>query len=97
MFSAYTLPGQFSALTIGGNVEWQGKTTADGEGPNGETYSQGSLAVVDLLANYRFTDHLSLAVHVENIFDKTYYSGLYLGSARYGEPRAVKFTLRGTL
>ncbi|PZU60766.1 MAG: hypothetical protein DI554_14350, partial [Sphingobium sp.] len=68
-----------------------------GEGPNGETYSQGSLAVVDLLANYRFTDHLSLAVHVENIFDKTYYSGLYLGSARYGEPRAVKFTLRGTL
>ncbi len=97
MFSAYTLPGQFSALTIGGNVEWQGKTTADGEGPNGETYSQGSLAVVDLLANYRFTDHLSLSVHVENIFDKTYYSGLYLGSARYGEPRAVKFTLRGTL
>ena len=36
-------------------------------------------------------------IRVENIFDKTYYSGLYLGSARYGEPRAVKFTLRGTL
>ncbi|WP_420145468.1 TonB-dependent receptor domain-containing protein [Sphingobium sp.] len=97
MFSAYTLPGRFSALTIGGNVEWQGRTTADGEGPNGETYSQGSLTVVDLLASYRFTDHFSLAVHVENVFDKIYYSGLYLGSARYGEPRVVKLTPHGTL
>lgn len=97
MFTAYTLPGKLDALTVGGNLRWQGKTTADGLGPNGETYIQGSLAVVDLLTNYRFSQQLSLAVHVDNILDKTYYSGLYVGSARYGEPRALTVTLRGTL
>lgn len=97
MFTAYRLPGKLSGLTIGGNVRWQDKTTADGTGPNGETYTQDSLAIVDLLASYRFSDHLSLAVHVDNIFDKTYYSGVYIGSARYGSPRAFTVTLRGTL
>jgi outer membrane receptor for ferric coprogen and ferric-rhodotorulic acid len=97
MFTAYTLPGKLDALTVGGNLRWQGKTTADGLGPNGETYIQGSLAVVDLLTNYRFSQRLSLAVHVDNILDKTYYSGLYVGSSRYGEPRAFTVTLRGAL
>jgi len=97
MFTAYTLPGKWDALTLGGNLDWRSRTTADGQGPNGETYTQGSLAVVDLLASYRLSDRLSLAVRLDNVFDKTYYSGLYLGSARYGEPRAFSVTLRGTM
>lgn len=97
MFTSYRLPGNLEGLTLGGNLRWQGKTTAEGEGPNGEVYTQGSLAVVDLLASYRFSQRLSLAVHLDNVFDKTYYSGLFLGSARYGMPRNVTVTLRGKL
>ncbi|WP_159980516.1 MULTISPECIES: TonB-dependent siderophore receptor [unclassified Novosphingobium] len=97
MFTAYRLPGKLDGMTVGGNLRWQGKTTADGVGPNGEIYTQGSLAIVDLLANYRFYERLSLGVHIDNIFDKTYYSGLFIGSARYGMPRSFTATLRGTL
>ncbi|NWK94387.1 TonB-dependent siderophore receptor [Sphingobium lactosutens] len=97
MFTSYKLPGELDGLTLGGNLRWQGRTTADGEGPNGEIYTQGSLAIVDLMANYRFSDRLSLAVHADNIFDKTYYSGLAIGSSRYGTPRAFTVTLRGAL
>lgn len=97
MFTAYRLPGALEALMVGGNLKWQSKTTADGTGPNGETYTQGSLATLDLLANYRFSEHFSLTAHVDNVFDKKYYSGLYIGSARYATPRAFTLTLRGTL
>jgi outer membrane receptor for ferric coprogen and ferric-rhodotorulic acid len=97
MFTSYRLPGHLEGLTLGGNVRWQGKTTAESKGPNGETYTQGSLAIVDLMASYRFSQRLSLAVHADNVFDKTYYSGLFIGSARYGSPRAVTVSLRGTL
>ncbi|MFK4873793.1 TonB-dependent siderophore receptor [Novosphingobium sp. ZW T3_23] len=97
MFTAYSLPGDLDGLTLGGNVNWQGKTTADGTGPNDEIYTQGSFAIVDLMANYRLSPQFSLAVHVDNVFDKTYYSGLFIGSARYGSPRAFTVTLRGTL
>jgi len=97
MFSTYRLPGKLRGLTLGSNLRWQSKTIADGTGPNGQTFTQGALAIVDLLASYRFSDHLSLAVHADNIFDKTYYSGLFIGSSRYGAPRSVTATLRATL
>jgi len=97
MFTTNRLPGELDGLTLGGNLTWQGKTTADGEGPNGEIYTQGSFAIVDLLASYRFSQRLSLAVHLDNLFDKTYYSGLFIGSARYGSPRAFSASLRASL
>jgi len=97
MFTAYNLSGKLEGLTLGGNLRWQGKARTEYAGPTGEYYTQGSLAIVDLMANYRFSPRLSLAVHVDNVLDKTYYSGLYVGSARYGSPRAFSVTLRGTL
>lgn len=96
MFTSYKLPGQLEGLTLGGNVRWQSKSIADGTGPNGEIYTQGSLAIVDLLASYRLTQQLSLAAHLNNVFDKTYYSGLYIASSRYGTPRNFSVTLRGS-
>ncbi len=97
MFTTYRLPGALEALMVGGNLNWQGKTTADGTGPNGEIYTQGSLATLDLLANYRISERFSVTAHVDNVFDKKYYSGLYIGSSRYATPRAATLTLRGTL
>lgn len=97
MFTSYRLPGNLDGLMLGGNLRWQSKTTADGTGPNGETYTQGSLAIVDLMVNYRVSPRFSVAAHLDNVFDKTYYSGLYIGSARYGSPRTFTLTLRGKL
>lgn len=97
MFTSYRLPGKLDGLMLGGNLRWQSKTTADGTGPNGETYTQGSLAIVDLMVNYRVSPRFSVAAHLDNVFDKTYYSGLYIGSARYGSPRGFTLTLRGKL
>ncbi|MFT4053568.1 MAG: TonB-dependent siderophore receptor [Novosphingobium sp.] len=97
MFTAYNLSGKLEGLTLGGNLRWQGKARTEYAGPTGEYYTQGSLAIVDLMANYRISPQFSVAVHADNVFDKTYYSGLYVGSARYGSPRAFSVTLRGTM
>lgn len=97
MFTTYRLPGDLDGLTIGGNLQCQGKGRTEYAGPNGVFYTQGSLATLDLMAQYRFSDHLTLAAHLDNVFDKTYYSGLSTGSARYAAPRSLIFTLRGSL
>jgi outer membrane receptor for ferric coprogen and ferric-rhodotorulic acid len=97
MFTTYRLPGDLDGQTLGGNLLWQGKTRAEYAGPNNVFYTQGSLATLDLMASYRFSERLSLTAHLDNVFDATYYSGLATGSARYATPRNVSVTLRGTL
>ncbi len=97
MFTSYRLPGELDALSLGGNLRWQSSSRAEGEGPNGEIFTQGSLAIADIFASYRLTERVSVAAHLDNIFDKTYYSGVYLGAARFGTPRSFTLTLRGKL
>lgn len=97
MFTTYRFPGDLDNLTIGGNLRWQGKTTATGTGPGGRVYTQNSTAVVDLMANLRLSDRFSLAAFVDNVTDKKFYSGLTLGSARFETPRSFRLTLRGAL
>ena len=54
---------------------------------------QDSLFLVDLLAKYRVNEQLSVALNLNNAFDKTYYSGMqYIG--RYGEPRNLVASAR---
>ena len=49
--------------------------------------------LVDLLAKYRVNEQLSVALNLNNAFDKTYYSGMqYIG--RYGEPRNLVASAR---
>jgi outer membrane receptor for ferric coprogen and ferric-rhodotorulic acid len=97
MFTTYRLPGKLDGVTLGGNLLWQSAGRAEYAGPNGIFYTQGSLATLDLMAQYRFSEHLTLVAHLDNVFDKTYYSGLSTGSARYATPRNLVLTLRGTL
>lgn len=81
-------------LTIGGNLRWQGKIYTEGSGPNGETFTQDSLTLVDLMAKYALTSNVSLALNVNNVFDKSYYSGLSWATGVYGEPRNMMVTAR---
>lgn len=57
---------------------------------------QGSYAVADLRGGYRITDNLSLALNVNNLFDRTYYARISsTGRGNYyGAPRTVFASVR---
>lgn len=82
-FTSYRLPGELDKLTVGGGVNWQSKV-----GTDLHTFSQGDYAIVNLMARYQLTQHLSASVNLDNVFDRKYYSmsGLY---GTYGSPRSV--------
>ncbi|MGE0625573.1 MAG: TonB-dependent siderophore receptor [Pseudomonadales bacterium] len=87
LFTTY----DWNRLTVGGGVNWEGKSYTDVTNPaTGETEraSQDDYALVNLMARYQFTDRLSAQLNVSNLLDETYYSqiGFYTQLA-YGEPR----------
>ncbi|WP_053158727.1 TonB-dependent receptor [Pseudomonas sp. P1.8] len=100
LFSTYRLPGRWSALTLGGGVNWQSEFFGNVFQPNpadsvnvgqDSTITQHSYALVDVMARYRFNEHLSTTLNVKNLFDKTYYTGLgNFGTGFYGEPRSLQ-------
>lgn len=55
-------------------------------------------AVVDLQAGYKFNEHLTAVLSVNNVFDKKYYERVGGTSVFnfYGEPRSFNFKLTGT-
>ncbi|MFJ7792957.1 TonB-dependent siderophore receptor [Pseudomonas sp. NPDC096950] len=99
VFSTYRLSGALENLTVGGGVNWQSEFFGNVFQPNpndGGQYAritQQSYYLVDVMARYRFNEHLSTALNVKNLFDKTYYTGLgNFGTGFYGEPRSVQLT-----
>ncbi|MES2697190.1 MAG: TonB-dependent siderophore receptor [Verrucomicrobiota bacterium] len=90
----YQLPGRWNRLTLGTGVNWQGEQIGYGvSSPAGPvTVEQSAFALVNLFANYRFTDHLSAALSVRNALDKNYWATL--DYPNYGEPRSVQLSLR---
>ena len=104
VFSTYRLSGTLEKLTVGGGVNWQSEFFGHVFQPNpndrvnlgqSSKISQQSYALVDVMARYRFNDHLSTTLNVKNLFDQTYYTGLgNFGTGFYGEPRNVQLTTR---
>ncbi|MGF6129196.1 outer membrane receptor for ferric coprogen and ferric-rhodotorulic acid [Pseudomonas frederiksbergensis] len=101
VFSTYRLPGILENLTVGGGVNWQSEffgnvfqPSPDGSGQYARI-TQESYYLVDVMARYRFNEHLSSTLNVKNLFDKTYYTGLgNFGTGFYGEPRSVQLTTK---
>ncbi|GAA5233126.1 TonB-dependent siderophore receptor [Verticiella sediminum] len=94
LFTTYRMDGLVDGLTLGGGVRWQSKIYSENQGPNQDaTFTQPAYAVVDLLARYDISPRLSTALHVYNLFDKSYY--LSTGSSYYGSPRAFVVSLTG--
>ncbi|MEA9808938.1 TonB-dependent siderophore receptor [Xanthomonas campestris pv. raphani] len=96
VWTTYRLPGVLQDVTVGGGVSAQsaayrqiGAATADIPGR----------AVWNALARYQVNRQWSLAVNLNNVFDKRYYSTLssFVNGRYYGEPRNVMVTLRGAL
>jgi outer-membrane receptor for ferric coprogen and ferric-rhodotorulic acid len=95
LFTAYQLPGTWSKLTLGGGVRWQSRFY---QAPNTGTSSlggeQGAYALVSLMGRYAITNKTTVAVNVNNVFDKKY--ALQKGdfdTVSYGAPRNVMVTL----
>ncbi|OYO28686.1 TonB-dependent receptor [Janthinobacterium sp. PC23-8] len=97
--TSYRLPGAWRQLTVGANLNWQGRTwyatTLAGDVP--ARADEGSFAVAGLMARYVFNSRLSAVLNINNVFDKTYYSGYGLyGSSHYGDPRNAQLTVRAS-
>ncbi|PUA17332.1 ferric-rhodotorulic acid/ferric-coprogen receptor FhuE [Glaciimonas sp. PCH181] len=98
VFTTYRLPGDWNALTVGGGVNWQGRTyTVDPNAPastNG-MIEQKSYSLVNLMARYEFTKQLSAQLNVNNVLDTKYF-GMFpaYGALTYGAPRNATLTLK---
>ena len=94
--TTYRLPGDWHRLTVGGNVVWQGGTYFT-QAVNGadRRFKQDAYGVLGLMAAYDFNKDLRLTVNLNNLLDKTYYSGIgNYNSVYYGAPRNVLAQLR---
>ena len=96
--TTYRLPGDWHRLTVGGNVYWQSGAyfLQEINGAN-RRFSQDGYAVLGLMAAYDFSKALRLTVNLNNVLDKTYYSGMgNYNSVFYGAPRNVLAQMRYT-
>ncbi len=88
--TSYTLPGEWSAWTVGANVSAQTRSYVT-------VVENPGRAILDLRASYRIDPTWSVSLNVGNVFDKTYWQ--FVGSTRngngYGMPRNAMLTLRG--
>ncbi|MFD1036018.1 TonB-dependent siderophore receptor [Sphingomonas hankookensis] len=99
--------GPLAGASVGAGVTWFDETwsgTPAAFNANGSLRTrssvvrQGAYAVADLRAGYKLTDALSVAVNVNNVFDRNYYARISsTGRGNYyGMPRTVFASIRAT-
>jgi len=101
LWTTYRLPGEWNRWSVGGGVNLQSGiyTESAMQGPvsgSAVRVSQGGYAIWNARIGYRMSDHVSLGLNVNNLFDKVYYQRLGnadMGNA-YGEPRSVMLNVR---
>lgn len=107
-WTSYRLPGSWSAFDIGGGVTAQSKAAnaglvwvnlggSLGWGQVPYRVEQGGYSVWQARAGYRIDEHWSLALNLNNVFDKVYYQSVGNNSFGnwYGEPRSYTLSVRG--
>ncbi|MFF7706666.1 TonB-dependent siderophore receptor [Pseudomonas sp. NPDC007930] len=99
LYASYQLPGAWQALKVGGGATLQSASYVEGSTTEQATYSfsQAGYSLWNAFAHYDLDDHWGLALNIENLFDKHYYSTIgYSNYANfYGEPRRYVFSLSG--
>ncbi|TCM67036.1 outer membrane receptor for ferric coprogen and ferric-rhodotorulic acid [Acinetobacter calcoaceticus] len=109
IWSHYRMDAVLPGLSIGGGVTAQSKNFKRGKvtsrdpitGAIGDAHfvniEQPSYAVWSMRVGYEIDPHWDVALNLDNLFDKRYYSTIGDASAGnfYGEPRSVLLTLRG--
>lgn len=94
--ATYTLPGEWEKLTIGATMRWQSETKNVAYYLNaGQSIEQGSYAIFDAMARYKFDDKTSLNLNIYNIADERYFRTMgFYDSVFYGEGRTATLTLK---
>ena len=110
LWSTYKLPGKLEGLTLGGGVVAQSKTFVRGSAvtynpDSGKwdgasvpfEFTQSGYSVWSTRIDYEIRPDLNIALNVNNIFDKKYYSTVGSSSTGnfYGEPRSFTVSLSG--
>ncbi len=99
LYTKYRLAGAWSKLSVGGGVNWEGRSYTTLTDPrSGASFGidQPAYAVASLMARYEISPQLALQVNLNNAFDKKYYSNQLdvFQNLLYGAPRNVLATLR---
>lgn len=80
-------PGSLKALKLGASLQYQSGFSSD------TGIEQGDYALLDLLARYRLTENVSMALNVRNVTNAKYLSSLTFDQSYYGAPRTVYGTV----
>lgn len=92
-------PPSFSALKIGASAQYQSRIYVE-PGTNSTTtgapirITQGGYALLDLLASYDLTNHLTVSANLKNVTNAKYLGALNFDQGFYGAPRTVLGTIR---
>ncbi|MBK5541807.1 TonB-dependent siderophore receptor [Pseudomonas sp. TH05] len=96
--TSYTFQGALDRLTVGGGARWQSKAWQNlyiRPKNQYQDFSQEAYWLVDLMAKYQITEHLSTTLNLNNAFDKRYYTNIgFYNTAYYGDPRNVMLNTR---
>lgn len=94
VWSSYRLPGAGRQWSVGGGVTAQSHTVGDDR-----SFTIPGFAVWNARVAWQATPEVSVALNLNNVFDKRYYIPGYNytdGGNEYGNPRNVMLTLRYT-
>ncbi|WP_256081107.1 TonB-dependent receptor [Massilia sp. YIM B04103] len=94
VWADYKLTGALRNVSVGGGVNTQSHTLGYGRTFNVPGFSTWSARLA-----YQVTPEVSLALNVNNVFDKRYYVPAYSTTAsnnHYGDPRSAMLTLKYT-
>ena len=100
--TAYQFGGHLKRLRVGGGLTWQSAIYYDytpySDAPSTLTSQrifQPSYALVNLFGSYQVNRHVSVALNVNNLFDRRYYSQIaFYNDAAYGTRRSIVGTVR---
>lgn len=99
--TTYHLPGQLDQWRVGGNLYSQSSIFNKGSSSTYGNYhiDQGAYAILGLMAGYRVSDSLDTQLNINNVFDRTYYTGLAMNNSWspydvYGEPRSFSLSAK---
>ncbi|XDF37938.1 TonB-dependent siderophore receptor [Paracidovorax avenae] len=95
LWGNYALPVDGRRWTLGAGVQLQSDFSVVA---GGTTLRQGGYGLVNLRLGYRMSPKTTVALNIDNLFDRRYYQSLssVAWNNRYGEPRSAMVTLRTT-
>ena len=95
-FVTWTPKQWVDGLTLGGGIDWQGRSSTFVSSPDGGTIlGQGGFARLQLMARYALSPVWSVQFNADNALDKNYFVLDQYDNTYYGTPANYTLSLRG--